>query len=75
MRIGRKLEGVHQGLTLPQEQGKLVQFLTNTENAQKINSLVEDVREALIDYQVCTSNYLLLPCLILVPDFIATRYL
>ena len=75
MGLGRKLEGVRQGLILPQEQRKLVQFLTNTENAQKINSLVEDIREALIDYQVCASNYLLLPCLILLLDFIATRYL
>jgi len=29
-------------------------FLNNPENAQKLNSLVEDIRHALMDYQVCT---------------------
>jgi len=35
------------------EHGKVVKFLTNAENAQKINHLVEDVHEVLMDYQVC----------------------
>ena len=53
MWIVRRLEDVRRGLTLPAEQGKVIGFLANTENAQKINGLVEDVREALMDYQVC----------------------
>jgi len=53
VRIARKLEGVCQGLTLPTEQGEVTEFLTNTENAQRINSLVEEIHEALMDYQVC----------------------
>jgi hypothetical protein len=28
--------------------------LDNPENAQKLNGLVEDARDALMDYQVCT---------------------
>jgi len=34
----------------------LANFLENPENAQKLNGLVEDIRYALIDYQVCTFN-------------------
>jgi len=34
----------------------LANFLKQTENAQKLNGLVEDIRYALIDYQVCTPN-------------------
>jgi hypothetical protein len=75
MGIARKLEDVNQDLARLAEQGKTVGFLTNTENAQRINDLAEDIREVMLDYQVCTPNYSLLPCLTYVPDFIATRYL
>jgi hypothetical protein len=34
-------------------QGNIVQFLSNTENAQKLNDLVDDIYEAAMDYQVC----------------------
>ena len=61
MRISRKLEDVHRGLTLPLEQEKIVEFLTNTENARRINGLVEDIHEALMDYQVCMLNCLCYP--------------
>ena len=53
MNIVRKLEDIHQSLILPVEQVEVTEFLTNTENAQRINNLVEDVHEALMDYQVC----------------------
>ena len=52
-----------------------VGFLANTENAERINGLVEDIREVMIDYQVCVSNYLFLSCLTFVLDFTTTRYL
>jgi len=52
----RKLENVCQGLTLPAEQGDVMEFLANPENAQRINSLVEDIHEALMEYQVCMVN-------------------
>ena len=57
MGIPRKLKDVRRGLTIPSEQGKLVGFLANAENAQMINGLVEDLRETLMDYQVWISNY------------------
>ena len=31
----------------------LADFLNNPENAQRLNGLVEDIRYALMDYQVC----------------------
>ena len=34
----------------------LADFLNDPENAQIINILVEDIRYALMDYQVCTSE-------------------
>ena len=58
MGIARKLEGICQSLTLPMEERQVLEFLTNTENAWKINDLVEDVHEVLMEYQVCVSNYL-----------------
>jgi len=36
-----------------------MEFLANTGNAQRVNSLVEDIHEALMDYQVCMLNCLL----------------
>jgi hypothetical protein len=53
MGISRKLEDIHQDLTRLAGQGMAVGFLTNTEDAQRINGLVEDIREVTIDYQVC----------------------
>ena len=53
MEISRKLEDVCQGLTALAERRDVMEFLTNTENAQRINALVEDIHEALMDYQVC----------------------
>jgi len=35
-------------------QKDLARFLENSENAEKLNGLVEDVRYALMEYQVCT---------------------
>ena len=56
MGITRKLEDIHQGLTIPAEEGQALEFLTNAENVRKINDMVEDIREALLEYQVCMSN-------------------
>ena len=75
MRITRKLEDVHQELALLAGQGKVAGFLANTENAQKINDLVEDIRQVMMDYQVCALNDSFLPCLTSVLDLVATRYL
>ena len=42
-------------------QKNIAQFLNNTENAQRLNGLVDDIREAVMDYQVCTSKDLAFP--------------
>lgn len=56
----RKLEKVDQALGLMTTQGGTVQFLNNAENAKKLNGLVDDVREAVMDYQVRASRGLVL---------------
>ena len=75
MAIARKLEDVRRDLILLTEQGKAAVFLTNTENAQKIDGLVEDIRDAMMDYQVRMSNRSFMPCPIFAQDLSATRYL
>ena len=37
-------------------QKDITRFLSNTENAQKLNDLVDDIREAVMDYQVRTES-------------------
>ena len=37
-------------------QKDIVGFLNNADNAQKLNDLVDDIREAVMDYQVRTSR-------------------
>ena len=75
METARKLEDICQSPALPTEQEKIVEYLTNSENAQRINGLVEDIHEALMVYQVCVWNYSFLPlCLTVMLDFIATGY-
>jgi len=56
MGMTRKLDKICQGLILPAEQGDIMRFLADAENAQGINSLVEDTHEALMEYQVCMTN-------------------
>ena len=76
MPVSRKLEEIHQELDLLAGQGKTAGFLTNTENTQKINGLVEDIRQVMMDYQVgALSHPFSLPRLTNVLDFVATRYL
>ena len=52
MGINRKLEGIRRDLALLGEQGKAKGFFNNVENADKLGGLVEDVRDAVMDYQV-----------------------
>jgi len=39
-------------------QKDIVQFLNNAENAQKLNDLVDDIHEAVMEYQVRTPKAL-----------------
>ena len=52
MGVARKLEVVRQALDPMATQKDIAQFLNNTENAQKLNDLVDDIHEAMMDYQV-----------------------
>ena len=56
-------------------QSGLAQFLSNSKNAQQLNGLVEDIRDAFIGYQVCAPK--LLTCIVPndTPDLTTTRYL
>jgi len=51
------LEDVHGDLILLSKQGKVQGFFNNVKNADKLGGLVEDIRDAMMDYQVCISNY------------------
>jgi hypothetical protein len=69
------LEEVCQALDPMAAQKDIAQFLSNTENAQKLNELVDDIREAVMDYQVRTSERLVLSVSNIGTDFFATGYL
>ena len=75
MRIYRKLQDIRRGLAPLEEQGEAEGFFNNTENAGKLVGLVEAIRDAIMEYQVCASNLPFLSCLTFVPDFVAAGYL
>ena len=54
--VARKLEDIHQDLAVLREQGKAEGFFNNVEHADKLSGLVEDVHDAIMDYQVCCVN-------------------
>jgi len=62
--IGRKLQGVIQGLELLAKQGNVEGFLNNLKNAVKLRGLVGDISDAVMDYQVCSES----EPIMLVPD-------
>ena len=74
--MDRKLERARQDLALLEEQGKIEDFLNNVRNTDKLGSMLEDIRDAIIEYQVRVSfNHLSLLYLIPNPDSVAARYL
>jgi hypothetical protein len=56
LRIASKLQAVDRDLELLKEQGKVEGFLANVDNADRVRGLVEDIRDAMIQYQVCFGN-------------------
>ena len=70
----RKLQEVLRDLAPLEKQGKIEGFFSNTENATLLGGLVEGIRDAMMEYQVCALNPSYLPYLILPPDFVATRH-
>jgi hypothetical protein len=69
------LKEIGQALDSITTQKDLAQFLNNTENAQKLNGLVGDIHDTLMDYQVLISEPLTLIASNNTPDLIAARYL
>ena len=69
------MEEVYRDLTLLSEQGKVQGFFNNIKNADKLGGLVEDIRDAMMNYQVCISHCSFQLCLMLALDFVATRYI
>ena len=53
MEASRKLRDIGQAMSSITTQKELADLLKDPENAQRLNSLVEDVRYALMDYRVC----------------------
>ena len=74
MGIGRKLQDLRCDLVLLEEQGKVEGFFNNVENADKLSGLVEDIRDAMLDYQVCVLDPPFLSCLNILLDIATTRY-
>jgi len=54
--VARKLDKVLKDLIPLAEWGKVTRFLNSTEDVDKLGSLVEDIRDAMMDYQVCPRN-------------------
>ena len=50
----RKLQGVLHDLKPLVDQGKVAGFFLNVENSGKLVGLAEDVRDAIMEYQVCS---------------------
>jgi len=55
MRFARKLDGVLHELKPLVDQGKIAGFFLNVKNSEKLGGLAEDIRDAMMEYQVCTS--------------------
>ena len=51
--ITRSLDNIHRGLARLEGQGKVEGFFNNAENADKLSGTVEDIRDAMMEYQVC----------------------
>jgi len=54
MGFARKLEGVLHELRPLVDQGGVAGFFLNVENSEKLAGLAEDVRDAIMEYQVCS---------------------
>ena len=59
MTIPRKLQDVHQDLAVLAGQGMVEGFFSNVDNADKLRGLVDDIRDAILVYQVCIYRFLL----------------
>jgi len=75
MGIGRRLKEIGQDMDSIESQIDLGLFLKKPENAQKLNGLVQDIRYALMDYQVCSPRAPAPDVTNICTDFATTRHL
>ena len=52
MGISRKLEDIHLDLTLLAKQGRVECFFNNIQNVDKLDSMIEDIQDAMMEYQI-----------------------
>ena len=64
----RKLHHVLRDLAPLEKQGEVEGFFNNNENAAQLGGLIEDIRDVMMDYQVCASNPSSSPHLIFLSD-------
>ena len=69
------MEDVSRDLSPLKEQGKVEGFFNTAENAGRLGSLVENIRDAMMEYQVCALHNSFPLYLTFVPDFITARHL
>ena len=73
--MGRKLHYVRKDLLPLEKQGKVEGFFKNSENSGKLGSLVEDIRDAMMEYQVCVPVQPFRALLTPTPDLTTARHL
>ena len=52
----RKLENILRELAPLEQRGKITRFLNGTKDTDKLSGVAEDIREAMMDYQVCPKS-------------------
>ena len=55
-RAARKLENARRGMVPLEAQGEVEGFFCNLNNADKLGGLLEDIRDAMLEYQVRIHN-------------------
>ena len=75
MGITRSLGDIYRDLARLEKQGKVEGFIKNVENADKLGGAVEDIRDAMVEYQVCLLIYPPSASLTFAPDFVTARSL
>ena len=50
--VDRKLDNILKDLVPLSQRGKFTRFLTNAEDMDKLGGMVDDIRDAMMEYQV-----------------------
>jgi hypothetical protein len=71
--VERKLDNILKELIPLSQQSKIAQFLNNAQDVDKLRDLVEDIRDAIAEYQVSSQTVFAPPFLTSVSDIVAAR--